>query len=78
MDVTARVATEYGALVCNDVNVDVGSCGGVEGIARTIKTEGYDLVIDATHPYASRITEHIREACSMTDTELIRVKRNES
>lgn len=78
LDVTARVATEYGALVCNDVNVDVGSCGGVEGIARTIKTEGYDLVIDATHPYASRITEHIREACSMTDTELIRVKRNES
>ncbi len=78
LDVTARVATEYGAQVCNDINVDVGSCGGVEGIARTITDGGYDLVIDATHPYASKITEHIREACRLTDTELMRIKRDAS
>lgn len=78
LEVTARVATEYGAQVCKDVNVDVGSCGGAEGIAKTISDGGYDLVIDATHPYASRITEHIREACSMTGVELIRIKRNDS
>ncbi len=78
LDVTARVATEYGAKVCNGINVDVGSCGGAEGIARTINEGRYDLVIDATHPYASRITEHIREACGRTGTELIRIKRNAS
>lgn len=36
--------------------VRVGGFGGSEGMARYIESEGIRLVIDATHPYAARIS----------------------
>ena len=79
VDVLVKVATEYGAaLNKSDVNVSIGSCGGVDGISKLIKDDGIDIVIDATHPYASNITQHASEACSKTGAEYIRVLRNES
>jgi len=80
-DVHVRVATEYGAEVMGyDPNIDVkvGSCGGAEGIASIIRENGYDTVIDATHPYALNITEHIKQACEATGAFYIRLKRSES
>jgi precorrin-6A/cobalt-precorrin-6A reductase len=38
--------------------VRVGSFGGVEGLTAFLKTGHFDLLIDATHPYAARITQH--------------------
>ncbi|MBO4357232.1 MAG: precorrin-6A/cobalt-precorrin-6A reductase, partial [Candidatus Methanomethylophilaceae archaeon] len=79
VDVLVKVATEYGAaLNTSDVNVSVGSCGGIEGISKLIKESGFDIVIDATHPYASNITKHVSEACKNTGAEYIRVTRDES
>ena len=80
-DVHVRVATEYGAEVMgfdDNIDVKVGSCGGAEGIANVIRENGYDVVIDATHPYALNITEHIKQACEATGAYYIRLKRNES
>ena len=80
-DVHVRVATEYGAEVMgfdDNIDVKVGSCGGAEGIANVIRENGYDVVIDATHPYALNITEHIKQACEDTGAYYIRLKRNES
>jgi precorrin-6Y C5,15-methyltransferase (decarboxylating) len=80
-DVHVRVATEYGAEVMGyDENIDVkvGSCGGAEGIANVIRENGYDIVIDATHPYALNITEHIKQACEATGAFYIRLKRSDS
>ena len=80
-DVHVRVATEYGAEVMGyDENIDVkvGSCGGAEGIANVIRENGYDTVIDATHPYALNITEHIKQACEATGAFYIRLKRSDS
>ena len=80
-DVHVRVATEYGAEVMGyDANIDVkvGSCGGAEGIANVIRENGYDIVIDATHPYALNITEHIKQACEATGAFYIRLKRSDS
>lgn len=76
--VHVRVATEYGAVVMeNDgVDVQVGSCGGADGIAETIERNGYGLVVDATHPYARRISEHIREGCAKAGVECIRLLRD--
>ncbi len=76
-EVHVRVATEYGAVVMDGdgIDVQVGSCGGAEGIARTVEENGYSLVIDATHPYARRISEHIREGCSIAGVECIRMRR---
>jgi precorrin-6A/cobalt-precorrin-6A reductase len=46
--------------------VRVGGFGGAEGMARYIESEGIGLVIDATHPYAARISANAADACRMT------------
>ena len=38
----------------------------------------FDLVIDATHPYAASITESVARACAETGTEYLRLLREES
>ncbi|MBO7409609.1 MAG: precorrin-6A reductase, partial [Candidatus Methanomethylophilaceae archaeon] len=79
VDVSVRVATEYGSTRYSDkVDVQLGSCGGAEGIADHIRKNGYNLVIDCTHPYAVTISEHVKEGCESAGTELIRVKRKDS
>ena len=79
IDVTVSVATEYGSRNTDaDLDVHYGSYGGTEGISNEIRERGYDLVIDATHPYAVSISSHVREACQSTGTELIRVSRSSS
>jgi precorrin-6x reductase len=37
-----------------------------------------DLVIDATHPYAELVTDHVANACKMVGVEYVRVVRRES
>lgn len=44
--------------------VRVGGFGGAEGLAEYIKREGIDAVIDATHPFATRISAHAEAACA--------------
>ncbi|SIT47096.1 Precorrin-6A reductase [Paraburkholderia piptadeniae] len=46
--------------------VRVGGYGGSEGLARFIVDEGIGLVIDATHPYAARISANAAAACRET------------
>ncbi len=41
----------------------VGGFGGAEGLAAYLRKHEVDLVIDATHPFASAISTHAREAC---------------
>jgi precorrin-6A/cobalt-precorrin-6A reductase len=41
----------------------VGGFGGAEGLATYLKTYGFDRLIDATHPFASRISAQARLAC---------------
>ena len=47
-----RVPTD---LTCE---VRVGGYGGAEGLARYIRDEGIDLLLDATHPYAAQISQN--------------------
>lgn len=37
-------------------DVRVGGFGGADGLARFLREEGFDLLIDATHPFAQRIS----------------------
>ena len=79
--VHVRVATEYGAEVMekdDNIDVKVGSCGGAEGIAAVIRDNMFSLVVDATHPYATKVSEHIRQGCGMAGAEYIRLKREDS
>ncbi len=46
--------------------VRIGGFGGAEGLAQYIVDEGYDRIIDATHPFARRISENAIKAAAIT------------
>lgn len=46
----------------------IGGFGGVEALARYLREEGIDLLVDATHPFAARISENAEAACRQADT----------
>jgi len=79
IDVLACVATDFGRQLIDETDhIKVSSERlGDEGM-RNILKEGCSCVIDATHPYATRITEKIKAACKETDTEYLRLLRSKS
>ena len=77
IDVTVSTATEYGESVIkmNDY-VELDSIRGVDNMAERMIE--FDIVIDATHPYAVRKSEHIREASEISGVPVIRIIRPDS
>ena len=74
---TVCVATEYGETLlpeAENITVLAGRIP-VEDIIRMLQETRFDLVIDATHPYATSITESICTACRETETEYLRLLR---
>lgn len=55
--------------------IRIGGFGGPEGLARFIAENRIDRVIDATHPFATRISENARLACERTGIPLERLDR---
>ncbi|KAA5605245.1 cobalt-precorrin-6A reductase [Roseospira marina] len=53
----------------------VGGFGGPEGLARYLTAEGIAAVIDATHPFASRMGWNAATACAATGVPLLRLER---
>ena len=45
-------------------NVRIGGFGGADGLAAYLRERRVALVIDATHPFADRISAHARLACA--------------
>lgn len=71
------VATEYGEEM-------LGKTGFVEivrgrkekeEILSLLRSEKAQLVLDATHPYATMVSSHLRECCEQTGIEYIRIIR---
>jgi precorrin-6A/cobalt-precorrin-6A reductase len=58
------------------VPVRRGGFGGAEGLARYLREEGVDLLIDATHPYAAAISANAAEAARETDVKLLALRRS--
>ena len=58
-----------------DVPHRVGGFGGVEGLARTLRAQRFDALIDATHPFAARISSNAVQAAALTGTPLVRLAR---
>ncbi len=52
-----------------------GGFGGADGLAAYLDSEGIDLVIDATHPYAVRISQNAVQATSMRGITIVRLER---
>lgn len=55
--------------------VRTGGFGGAEGLARYLREERIDRLVNATHPFADRISAHAVEAAAATGIDLLRVLR---
>jgi precorrin-6A/cobalt-precorrin-6A reductase len=55
--------------------VRVGGFGGTGGLTDYLRREHAYAVVDATHPFAPKITKNVVAAASMTGTPLVRLER---
>jgi len=76
-DLTVCVATEYGEVMLDGIDgitVNIGRMDADE-MARFFTDNRFELILDATHPYAEVVTKNIRRAAEQTDTEVMRILR---
>ncbi|MDR6430683.1 cobalt-precorrin-6A reductase [Brucella pseudogrignonensis] len=55
--------------------IRTGGFGGADGLATYLAHEKIDLLIDATHPYATRISQNAVQASEITNIPLLRLER---
>lgn len=80
VEVMACVATEYGETLLSPAdNLTISACRLPEKEMETLlRQRKFDLVVDATHPYAVAVTENIAAACAETETPYLRLIRSGS
>lgn len=74
-DVTLSLAGRTAAPKPEPVPTRIGGFGGAEGLAAWIAAQRIDAVIDATHPFAARISANAAQACAITGTRLLAIRR---
>lgn len=75
---TVCVATEYGQEVMQEsegIEVRVGRMNQEE-MEQLIQSEDWLAIVDATHPYATEVTENIKKACECQNREVFRLLRS--
>lgn len=80
VSVTACVATEYGQTLLSPAeNLKISAKRLTQPEMEALfAAEQFDLVIDATHPYAQVVTENIAQACAHTNRQYLRLLRGTS
>ncbi|MDA4630419.1 precorrin-6A/cobalt-precorrin-6A reductase, partial [Escherichia coli] len=58
-----------------DGDVRTGGFGGADGLAAYIRREGIALLVDATHPFATQISDNARAAADATGVPFVRLER---
>ncbi|MFD4140330.1 cobalt-precorrin-6A reductase [Streptomyces sp. NPDC058572] len=75
----ARVTSSLAGRVANPRlpvgEVRIGGFGGADGLARWIGEHGVDRVIDATHPFAERISSNAAAAAAVAHVPLLALRR---
>ncbi|WP_040159028.1 cobalt-precorrin-6A reductase [Nigerium massiliense] len=74
-DVTTSLAGATSAPLLPPGRVRTGGFGGVAGLVAWLRADAPDAVIDATHPFAARMSAHAADACAETGTPLARLSR---
>ncbi|ULO25477.1 cobalt-precorrin-6A reductase [Methylocystis sp. SB2] len=69
------LAGRTSAPLAHDLPTRVGGFGGVEGLTRYLIEERISHVIDATHPFAARISANARAACAVAKLPLLVLTR---
>lgn len=53
----------------------IGGFGGAEGLARHLRTEGIDRLIDATHPFAAAMARNAAQAAAGAGVPILAIRR---
>lgn len=71
------VATDYALELMNDKRLDV-HCGRLteEEMEVLMRDGSFDVVVDATHPYAQIVSRNVRQAADKESISLIRLRRS--
>jgi precorrin-6A/cobalt-precorrin-6A reductase len=75
LTVTLSLAGRTAAPLAQPVAVRIGGFGGAEGLAAYLQAERIDCLIDATHPYAARISANAAAAAATTGVPLLALRR---
>jgi precorrin-6A/cobalt-precorrin-6A reductase len=73
--VTLSLAGRTESPVAQGVPVRVGGFGGVAGLAAYLRQAHVDLLIDATHPYAARISANAADAARQSGVSILALRR---
>lgn len=73
--VTLSLAGRTESPVAQGVPVRSGGFGGADGLAAYVREAGIDLLIDATHPYAARISANAATAAGKTGVPILALRR---
>ncbi|MHC0614485.1 cobalt-precorrin-6A reductase [Komagataeibacter oboediens] len=74
-DVTVSLAGATRAPVLPRLAVRIGGFGGVDGLREWLVAHRIEAVIDATHPFAVRMSANAVQACAQAGVALLRVER---
>ncbi|NNM62107.1 MAG: cobalt-precorrin-6A reductase [Steroidobacteraceae bacterium] len=72
---TLSLAGRTTAPLAQPVPVRSGGFGGIDGLARHLREHQIRVLIDATHPYAQKISAHAVAAAALTDTPMLALRR---
>ncbi len=72
---TLSLAGRTARPVLPDIPSRIGGFGGVDGLATYLDREAVEAVVDATHPFASRISAHAVAACGRCHVPLVAFTR---
>ncbi|WP_432558688.1 cobalt-precorrin-6A reductase [Granulicoccus sp. GXG6511] len=74
-----RVVSSLAGRVSNPAlpagEVRVGGFGGVEGLATFLEAHGVRVLVDATHPFAAVMSDHVVDAAEQAGVPLLRLLR---
>jgi precorrin-6A/cobalt-precorrin-6A reductase len=73
--VTLSLAGRTGSPAAQAVPVRTGGFGGVQGLADYLARERTDALIDATHPYAARISGNAARAAELAQVPILAMRR---
>ncbi|MFT3999003.1 MAG: cobalt-precorrin-6A reductase [Rhizobium sp.] len=75
LDVVLSLAGRTADPAPQPVPVRSGGFGGADGLARYLRDEAVDLVVDATHPFAARISANAARAAAECDVAAFVLRR---
>jgi precorrin-6A/cobalt-precorrin-6A reductase len=75
LDITLSLAGRTAEPAAQPVPVRIGGFGGAEGLVRYLRENAVNLLIDATHPYAARISANALEAAQLAGAHAFALRR---